>query len=327
MSESEVTAIEATKAPLRTSGHEIELVPSPGVTSAQIKIEHVSPPADRKATGPRTEGGKQRASQNAITHGILSKAIVLRGESKSEYELLLNGLWQSQQPVGRLEEILVEKLATIIWRQRRFLEAEGAEIRKNQDTAESDRLNRRAEADEQLAFTREYQSLILQIQDPDILERCLKLLIELREGIEKRGFDYKRDTLILSKIYGTRGAKQLHEDLYGVYDKLFNTSRGTTVQGEGLKSEDQGQEMLREIDKEIDRLMSYKQTEASLEAERTRLEIHRHSVPFASVLDRLLRYEASLERVFDRTLSQLERQQRMRAGQPVPPVLKVELSE
>ena len=36
-----------------------------------------------------------------------------------------------------------------------------------------------------------------------------------------------------------------------------------------------------------------------------------------SELDYLLRYEASLERNFDRTLGQLERLQRMRLGHPV----------
>ena len=50
------------------------------------------------------------------------------------------------------------------------------------------------------------------------------------------------------------------------------------------------------------------------------------SIPDAPGLDRLLRYEASLERVFDRTLSQLERLQRMRLGQPVPPPFKLEVS-
>ncbi len=44
------------------------------------------------------------------------------------------------------------------------------------------------------------------------------------------------------------------------------------------------------------------------------------------VLDRVLRYEASLNRAFDRTLSQLERLQRMRLGQAVPPSVRVELS-
>ena len=43
-------------------------------------------------------------------------------------------------------------------------------------------------------------------------------------------------------------------------------------------------------------------------------------------LDRLLRYEASLERAFDRTLNQLKRLQRMRKGQPVPPTVNVNFS-
>ncbi len=46
-------------------------------------------------------------------------------------------------------------------------------------------------------------------------------------------------------------------------------------------------------------------------------------VPETPRLDRLLRYEANLDRSLDRTLSQLERLQRMRLGQPVAPELKV----
>ena len=42
--------------------------------------------------------------------------------------------------------------------------------------------------------------------------------------------------------------------------------------------------------------------------------------------ERLLRYEAHLSREFDRTLSQLERLQRMRKGQQVLPPIKVEVS-
>ena len=41
---------------------------------------------------------------------------------------------------------------------------------------------------------------------------------------------------------------------------------------------------------------------------------------------RLLRYEASLDRSFARTLDQLERLQRMRRGQPAPPSVIVEIN-
>ena len=48
--------------------------------------------------------------------------------------------------------------------------------------------------------------------------------------------------------------------------------------------------------------------------------------PESPALHRLLDYEASLERAFDRTLSQLERLQRMRLGQAVPPQIDVNVS-
>ena len=52
-------------------------------------------------------------------------------------------------------------------------------------------------------------------------------------------------------------------------------------------------------------------------------EVLCHNVPDTPTLDRLLRYEASLDRSFDRALTQLERLQRMRLGQSVLPKLEV----
>ena len=49
-------------------------------------------------------------------------------------------------------------------------------------------------------------------------------------------------------------------------------------------------------------------------------------VPEGEAGERFLRYEGSLERSIDRTLQQLERLQRMRLGQPVPPTLKADVS-
>src|SRR5712692_2098852 len=51
--------------------------------------------AHRRATGPRTELGKQRSSQNAIKHGIFSEVTVLKGESRAKYQALLGGLWET----------------------------------------------------------------------------------------------------------------------------------------------------------------------------------------------------------------------------------------
>ena len=57
-----------------------------------------------------------------------------------------------------------------------------------------------------------------------------------------------------------------------------------------------------------------------------RLDLFRHALPQSPLLESLLRYETSLERTFDRTLSQLERMQRIRLGQNVPPEQRVRMT-
>jgi hypothetical protein len=291
---------------------------------------------DSKATGPRTELGKQRASRNATKHGVFSIVVVLPDESRAEYGGLLAGLREAFQPEGAVEELLVEKLATITWRQRRLLLAESAEIRKNMEFVGWDERNReRTDADEiveQLCelndVGREKQKigLVQKIYNPHVLERCLELLSELRRQIKENDLNREQDTALLEKIYGDRDANRLREDLYNSYETWLDTSEGPEEERvrEGYASpEECRKNVIEEIESEIRRLKRYQKERTSIETARTQLEVLCRRVPDSPGLDRLLRYEASLERNFDRTLSQLERLQRMRLGQPVLPKLEV----
>ena len=65
---------------------------------------------------------------NAMRHGILSRYVVLSHESADDYHALLDGLVDEHRPAGATQEHLVEELAGIIWRKRRVLQAEGANI-------------------------------------------------------------------------------------------------------------------------------------------------------------------------------------------------------
>ena len=82
----------------------------------------------QKSTGPKSLDGKQKVGGNRITHGILSTKLLLAGESSQDYQSLLNGLQAQLRPVGVLELSLVEKVAVILWRQRRLVGAETAVI-------------------------------------------------------------------------------------------------------------------------------------------------------------------------------------------------------
>ena len=91
-----------------------------------------SPRSERvsRATGPRTSHGKEQSKLNARKHGLLSRAVLLKGESRAEFASLHNGLRESLDPKGRLEVELVENPAVILWRKRRLLQAERAEVSK-----------------------------------------------------------------------------------------------------------------------------------------------------------------------------------------------------
>src|SRR6266478_818052 len=86
----------------------------------------------RRATGPRTPQGKERSKFNARKHGLFSKAVLLQDESRAGYDALVNGLMENLQPQGKLEIVLVENLATLLWRKRRLLQVETAETEKAQ---------------------------------------------------------------------------------------------------------------------------------------------------------------------------------------------------
>jgi hypothetical protein len=291
--------------------------------------------APRKATGPRTAQGKKRARFNALRHGIFSQVIVLPGESRREYDTLVKELSEGLSPEGRLEKLIIEKMAMITWRHRRLLQAEAAEIELGMDFMEWD-LRMRQSQDAEVAkrtLVREFKTfvdkpgLILEMQNPEILEYCVRLLLELQNGIKSRGFSETRDCSILAIIYG--GDLDLHGTFRDFYLSWLNISRVPEEerQCKGYATPEQCKERVSSaIDAEIRGLRNYREGQAIMESERAKLEVLRRKVPVSERLERLLRFEASLERGFERALNQYERVQRLRRGQPVAPRIDVNIS-
>jgi hypothetical protein len=79
-----------------------------------------------KSLGPVTEEGKQASSQNRRAHGLLSKRIVLPGESQEEFDELVNALLDEHQPQTPTELALIENMAAARWRQQRVWTLETA---------------------------------------------------------------------------------------------------------------------------------------------------------------------------------------------------------
>lgn len=71
----------------------------------------------QKSTGPKTALGKTLSSWNSTRHGLLAKGLpLLLGKTNKQFTRLLRSLQEDLDPVGTLEEILVEKIAQEYWR-------------------------------------------------------------------------------------------------------------------------------------------------------------------------------------------------------------------
>jgi hypothetical protein len=81
----------------------------------------------KRSGGPRTKRGKNRSSRNATRHGVFA-AVVLPEESPKMYRDILHAFCDYIKPNDRAEEILVDKLAANIWRSKRLILAESAEV-------------------------------------------------------------------------------------------------------------------------------------------------------------------------------------------------------
>jgi len=74
--------------------------------------------------GVRTAKGKAISRMNALKHGLLSKEVLLKGESGKTLEELGKRLRAELRPEGELESFLVDRIVSSTWRLRRAIRIE-----------------------------------------------------------------------------------------------------------------------------------------------------------------------------------------------------------
>src|SRR5260370_1844088 len=74
----------------------------------------------QKSTGQKTPEGRAAVRLNGIKHGLTASALVLAGESESDFENLLDSMQAEHQPSTATEEVLVTQIAMAAWRLRRL---------------------------------------------------------------------------------------------------------------------------------------------------------------------------------------------------------------
>ncbi len=282
--------------------------------------------------GVKTPDGKAIAKFNALKHGLLAKEVVLTAgegaEDPTEFAALSQDLMSQFQPQGTLEEMLVEKIAVAYWRLRRAYRYEAGLIRLELDTAAE-------------KYYGKYRS------DGEKKHRTDEQ-IDAEIAQEREAFAYwQKDKNDLSKMH--KEGRPL-EDIYGWKENWeFLHEKVIDLLPENLDSEDdlKPKELRKCLNKDANwsdddiwkaliddcaqRMARHQGQIEALEREREknqqRIKVLKvlGNVPSRDELDRLLRYEGAIERQFYKALNQLERLQRLRAGDNVPAPIQVDV--
>jgi hypothetical protein len=73
----------------------------------------------QKSTGPRSEQGKQRSSQNAVRHGLTAETVIEPVEDAEDYKAFEAAVTADYDSETAVERELVLRLTSLLWRLRR----------------------------------------------------------------------------------------------------------------------------------------------------------------------------------------------------------------
>ena len=245
-------------------------------------------------------GNYESVRFNAMKHGILSRLAVLAHEDHAEFDDLLAALIDEHRPAGMTERHLIEELATIIWRKRRVLLAEGASINHGLKSAVKN-------AESVIPAAAPFQGGLTG-KGTDLREVVTATPTENTESLQYADFDLKateRARAILFKGGANAYAKArraLHRDSLDSWDESVE-DESYTADAEGLET------WIREW------LMPYcyqREVEA-----RYQPAIKAQTLGEGLQANRLValnRYEVHLDRKFERTLAMLLKMKQLRCA-------------
>jgi hypothetical protein len=88
-----------------------------------------------RSTGPKTASGKAKSRGNAWKHGLTAKSFMIGEERPSQFTRFAADLEAHYRPANSMEHVVVDQVATLMWRLRRIPVFEAAVINRGQDSS------------------------------------------------------------------------------------------------------------------------------------------------------------------------------------------------
>jgi phage antirepressor YoqD-like protein/predicted RNase H-like HicB family nuclease len=298
----------------------------------------------KKSTGPKTKQRNPLALPSNYKHGILASVPVLPGiESQEEYDKLVLELKTDLRPSGAIETALVEKLANIMWKQKRLQLYEKKHIENEiidiQEEVTKNWIswyeywykNPESTID---ANTSKLQRLKYDLADGETGVRAYKILETMKENDSFDDFNYPFVIVntILDFEYCQR--KQDGQEIPDTSSDLFkpeavidNWNDEQKIPLKDLRKVIE--EMARQFGKTSEELMENGKELAQGFYEECKFELAKFEQEIEAksceklfegyISEKVMRHESHLNRLFLQTLHELQRMQGMRIGISNPP--------
>ena len=262
-----------------------------------------------------------------MKHGILASQVINSESEQNEFKRLVEKLTQEYQPVGPTKKLLVERIANCWRRLRRVQIAEDGEAAKGRldvveesrsDSFDLDVTKWQVMQAERLAgengatnWSRERaagdQELIKNLRRTPLgIQVICRGIREFKEEMAKNDIPSKESTLMLLNCVGLDWVFELPSD-------------------ESWKKPEARKRFLDRLDMEIEELEKLARNIETGQLLSRLAQLSVTALPPEQAANRILRYEAHIERQLNHALDQLERIQRRRRGEVIPPPLKVDI--
>jgi len=218
------------------------------------------------------------------------------GEDSLEYAELLQALWNHYQPVGRAEELEVERITLCWWKHKRTWRYENSANLRSRFSAEERLEEIEGNCKKQNS---EDETIILELRNA---EEQLQDTGKLPEEIKQKLFTMRPACEDLWQFYSSRAEAELNNASYlKIIRGLDPEGRVAFINLTTLKA----------------LIMFMEKVPAIRSRELLELATAEHVVPNADNLDKLIRYEAATDRNLGRSVDRLEHLQRQRRGSSV----------
>jgi hypothetical protein len=279
------------------------------------------PPSKPNGGGPKTREGKEKSSRNATKLGIFSKSPIVGDERIEDWDERVQGLRDSFQPSGYLEESIVYEMALNRQHKERLDRSMNAIVQHQFDTANAlERISGVADflehpADEFVAYR----------DDPKAAQPIMDAIIDGEAIATFSGYELSMFFSALSIACDIDTAK-----IPGFADAIFEewtiqaVRKSLDVVAESC-GHDSEWVILRTMG-EITRADLKRRSKDRQDARDRQLELAQALLPPTPELEKFMRYEKTLENQFDKLIHRFEIAQRARSG-ALPPPIRFDIQE